>query len=372
MNLLYVVAKAEYFLSHRLDLANCAKDAGFNVAVATTSFSKTDTLRLNGLTAFVVRFVRGSLNPFTEFKTVFDLVNIFRNFRPGLVHNVALKPALYGAAIARFYGLPSVNAINGFGYVFTSNQLKARLLRPLVKLALRLVLNHKSVRVIVQNRDDYNECAALLPRCELSLIAGSGVDIQAFSFKHYSGIFTFTLAARMLWSKGVGEFVDAAKMFRLNNPGKEVRFLLVGSPDSENPESIPVAVLKEWQLEKVIEWRGYSDNIQEIYAQTSVAVLPSYREGMPKSLLEAMACGLPVITTNVRGCYDLVENGVSGIMVPVRSVSALCAAMQECYADHDRCSRMGAAARKNVELLYSSGIINRKFIVIYNKISHNF
>ncbi len=372
MNLLYVVAKAEYFLSHRLALAQSAKGAGFKVAVATTSFSKGDYAKLHGLTDFSVRFKRGGLNPWIELKTILDLVKIFKSFKPKLVHNVGLKPALYGAVIARLFGLPSVNAINGFGYVFTSSQLKARILKPLIRLALRFSLNHQSVWVIVQNTADYHDCLALLPKCNLQLIAGSGVDIETFYPEFHDGVFTFTLVARMLWSKGVGEFVAAAQAFRAKNPNQKVRFLLVGSPDVENPESIPVAILQKWASERVIEWRAHTDDIQAIYAQTNVAVLPSYREGMPKSLLEAMACGLPIITTNARGCDDLVADTVSGLKIPVRDAAALSAAMQKCYLDPGLCHDMGAQGRVNVENLYCSNTINREVIGVYIKISHNF
>jgi hypothetical protein len=213
MRILYVVARAEYFLSHRLSLAHAAKATGFTVAVATTNFSQAGRAKLSGITDFFVRFKRGSLNPFIEFKTIIDLVKSFKKFRPNLLHNIALKPVLYGAAVARFYGVPSVNSINGFGYIFTSNQLKARFLKLFIRVAFRFILNHKSITVIVQNSKDYSDCLKLLPKCTLHLIAGSGVDTQIFYPQPYQGVFTFTLVARMLWSKGVGEFIDAAKMF---------------------------------------------------------------------------------------------------------------------------------------------------------------
>jgi glycosyltransferase involved in cell wall biosynthesis len=368
MKLLYVVARAEYFLSHRYDLAKAAQNSGFEVAVATTNFSQTDLPKLNGIANFLVRFKRGSLSPFTELKTIFDLLKIFKIFLPNLVHNVSLKPALYGAALARFYGLPSVNSINGFGYIFTSNQLKARVLRPFIRLALKLILNHQSVTVIVQNSEDYNDCLALLPKCNLQLIAGSGVDIQTFQPQFNSGIFTFTLVARMLWSKGVEEFVEAAQSFRENNLSEKVRFWLVGSPDSENPESIPIEVLQGWHKDGVIEWHQHTNDIQSIYAQTNVAVLPSYREGMPKSLLEAMACGLPIITTNARGCGDLVRE--NGLKVPVKDAVAVFTAMQKCYIAPQLCKTMGAQSRIDAERLYSLDIINREVIGSYIKILH--
>ena len=225
MKLLYIVARAEYFLSHRLDLALEAKVKGFDVAVGTTDFSKGDHKKLSGIVDFLVRFKRGSLNPFTEIKTIIDLFKVFKKFRPTIVHNVGLKPALYCALICRLYRAASVNSINGFGYIFTSNQLKARLLRPFVRLALRFSLNRPKVAVIVQNSEDYRDCLEFLPKCNLYLVAGSGVDVQVFAPNLHHGIFTFTLVARMLWSKGVGEFVEAAKLFRINNPAAKVRFL---------------------------------------------------------------------------------------------------------------------------------------------------
>ena len=204
----------------------------------------------------------------------------------------------------------------------------------------------------------------------MHLIAGSGVDIEKFYPKHYDGIFTFTLVARMLWSKGVGEFVEAAREFKKWN--ENARFLLVGSPDAQNPESIPSDVLRQWSVENVVEWREHTDDVRSVYAETNVAVLPSYREGMPKSLLEAMACGLPIITTNARGCDDLVHDLSNGLKVPVKSVDALLLAMKKCYLDQGLCCEMGSRGRRDVKNLYSLNIINSKVVQIYTEILRNF
>jgi len=369
MKLLYVVAKAEYFLSHRLALCRQAQSSGFNVAVATTDFPKKDIHKIAGIDTFPVEFRRGSLNPFVEIKTIIHLLAAFKKFRPSIVHNVALKPALYGAAIARFYNIPSVSAINGFGYIFTSRHLKARLLRPFVKLALKFIINHSSATVLVQNQQYFLDCKALLPKSDLHYVPGSGVNTKTFYQVAKQGVFTFTLVARMLWSKGVGEFVGAAKNFVANNSSKKVRFLLVGSPDPENPESIPLTVLEKWHKEGAVEWLGHVDDIQNIYAQTHVAVLPSYREGLPKSLLEAMACELPIITTDAVGCGDIVNKG-NGIKVPIKNLIELEKAFETCFADQKACEKMGLQGRKEIEKTYCIEIINREIINIYNKILH--
>lgn len=370
MRLLYIVARAEYFLSHRLALAKEAQAAGYTVAVATTQFCEKNICQLAGFEIFFTRFKRGGINPFAELKTIFDLIKVFKKNQPDIVHNVALKPALYGSAIARFYKIPTINAINGFGYIFTSNHLKARLLRPFIKFALKWILNHSSVHVIVQNQQDYLECKTLLPKCSLSLVLGSGVDAKIFyPVSSYQGTFTFTLVARMLWSKGVREFVEAAKIFIKNNPEKKIRFLLVGAPDPENPEAISLEILRKWNQEGVVKWLGAHDNIQEIYSQTHVAVLPSYREGLPKSLLEAMACGLPIITTDAVGCRDIID-GTNGIKVPVKNVEALVKAFEECVANPKMCKAMGKQGRIKAENVYSIDIINRQILDIYRKIPY--
>lgn len=368
MRLLYVVAKAEYFLSHRLALAKAAQDSGFDVAVATTRFEKNNIKKILGIRSFLVEFKRGSLSIFNELKTFYSLYKRFDEFKPTLVHNVALKPSLYGAAIARVKGVPSINSINGFGYIFTSTHLKARLLRPIVEMAIKLILNNSTICVIVQNNDDYQLCKKILPQSKVFLVKGSGVELDVFYPVNRDGvkIFTFTLVSRMLWTKGVGEFVEAARRFRDIYPKQKVRFLLVGAPDPENPETISEAVLKEWSQQGVVEWLGHMDDVQRVYAETNVAVLPSYREGLPKSLLEAMACGLPIITTDAIGCCEIVRKE-NGIKIPVKSVEGLISAFDYCIKNKNVCELMGNKGKEFVEKFYSVDIINSKIIDIYNQ-----
>lgn len=373
MKLLYVVAKAEYFLSHRLSLAKETKTSGFDVAVATTQFNSADLEKVSDFKNFLVKFERGGLNFFKELKTIFLLYRVFKKFKPSLVHNIALKPSLYGALVARICGIRSVNSINGFGYIFTSDHLKAKILRPAIKLAIKYILNSPNVCIIVQNRDDYLVCKELLSKSTVELVAGSGVDVRAFYPVKRESIknFTFTLVGRMLWTKGVGEFVEAARLFRKGNANCSVRFLLVGLPDIENPETIAEDTLRKWSHEGVIEWLGHINEIQKIYSETHVAVLPSYREGLPKSLLEAMACGLPIITTNAIGCKDIVSEG-NGIKVPVGNVGSLKKAFEQCVKDKASCNLMGKKGRELSEKRYSSEIINKNTIDIYNKILMKF
>lgn len=357
--LLYVVAKSEYFLSHRLDLAKSAQQNGFNVAVASTPFKNP----LNQISNYVIPFKRGGINLFQELKNLWQLFKVFRSFKPNLVHNVALKPVLYGAFLCRILGIPSINSLNGFGYIFTSNHLKARLLKPFILLLLKLILNHNKATVIIQNSDDYKDCSKILSKTHLQLIPGSGVDTKHFkpNPNKITSPIIFVLVARMLWSKGVGEYVSAATQIKKTYP--DTRFLLVGNPDPENPESIPSTTLQNWHNSKIIEWLGYQDDIKNIYANSHIAVLPSYREGMPKSLLEAMASGLPIITTNTRGCRDLFHN--NGYLVPVKNVHILTKAMENIIKDISNLTNFSTLSRESAENIYNIKIINAQFLNIY-------
>lgn len=364
MKLLYVVAKAEYFLSHRLELADFAKNNGCNVAVASTVFGN----QLQGIKSFAVPFKRGSLNIFYELKSLWSLCKIIRFYKPDLIHNVALKPVIYGGLLARIFQIPSVNSINGFGYIFTSKQMKAKILKPLISLFLRIVLNHSQSTVIVQNQDDFADCVKLLPKSCIKLVAGSGVNADYFypnSSKLASPII-FVLVARMLWNKGVQEYVSAAEKVKQQYPN--TRFLLVGEPDLENPESITHDILQDWHNQGVVEWLGHQSDIKSIYDVAHVAVLPSYREGMPKALLEAMACGLPIITTDTRGCRDLFCD--NGYLVPVKNIEALAIAMTDFINNPDLHESMANKSLQAVQRNYEVQIINQQIFEIYNSASN--
>lgn len=361
--LLYVVAKSEYFLSHRYDLAKAAKTNDFDVAVASTEFTKP----LSEIKTFLVAFKRGSINPWREFIVLWQLLKVVCLYKPNLIHNVALKPALYGGMLARIFKIPSINSINGFGYIFTSSQLKARILKPLITLFLRVVLNHSKATIIVQNHDDFADCVKILPKAKLKLVPGSGVDTKHFypNSKKLSAPLTFVLVARMLWSKGVQEYVDAA--IQVKKQFSASRFLLVGEPDLENPESIPLEVLNNWNKQGFVEWLGHQSDIKNIYNSAHVAVLPSYREGMPKSLLEAMACGLPIITTNARGCKDLFCD--NGYLVLAKDDKALTVAMIDFINSPQFHKNMAANSLQAVQKFYDSEIINKQIIDIYQSLN---
>lgn len=340
--LLFFVTEDWYFCSHRLTLAVAAREAGFEVVVVTRVREHGEVIRRAGLDLIPFEISRRGMNPFMELGALIRLTAIYRRGKPDLVHHVAMKPVLYGTLAARLAGVPHiVNALAGMGWLFTSAKLMARFIKPLVRLSFRFLLRQTSV--IVQNPDD----AALMASVGLGrvcLIRGSGVDTEVFlPMPEPKGTPLVVLPARMLWDKGVGEFVEAARQLKAR--GVVARFALVGEPDPENPATVPEAQLAAWHAETVIEWWGQRANMPQVYAQAHIVCLPSYREGLPKSLLEAAACGRPIVTTDVPGCREIVRNGGNGVLVPVRDAPALAEALASLIADPDMRRRMGESGR---------------------------
>lgn len=342
MKLLFFVTEDWYFCSHRLPVARAAKDGGHDVVVVTRVQEHGEVIKQAGLKLVPFNCSRHSTNPFAELSVVLRLSRIYRKEQPDLVHHVAVKPVVYGSIAARFARIRSVvNALAGMGWLFSSQSRAARLLQPFISAALRVLLRRGTV--IVQNPDD----AALVRSLGLAnvrLIRGSGVDVQRFvPSPEPAGVPLVMLVARLLWDKGVGEFVEAARCLRKR--GVAARFVLVGAPDPGNPASVPVGVIQAWETESVIEWWGSQVDMPMTLAQAHIACLPSYREGVPKSLIEAAATGLPIVTSDAPGCREIVVNGRSGFLVPPRDVPALVEALQKLLNDGGLRRRMGLEGR---------------------------
>ena len=347
--LIFIVTEDWYFCSHRLPIARAARDAGFEIIVVTRVERHGEQIRSDGFRLISHDFHRGALRPFRSIQTVVRLRKIFRTERPNLIHNVAMKPVILGAVAS--IGLTDVgivNALAGLGYVFISKSPRARLIRPLVKLAFRSLFRKPNVRVVVQNPVD----RAMLVDIGVSArnivsIAGSGVDPERFfPSDELPGPITVAMVSRMLWDKGVGELVEAARRLRDSHPGLRVR--LVGPPDPDNPSSIDESTLRSWAHEKVIDWSGPVLDAASVWAEAQIAVLPSYREGLPLSLLEAAACGRAMVATDVPGCREVVVHEETGLLVPPRDPNALAGAIARLADDRELRIRLGQAARKRV------------------------
>jgi len=290
---------------------------------------------------------------------------------------VALKPVVYGsfaALFARHSTFESrspvvINAITGLGSVFTSTSLTARTLRFLVIALIRFFLHRKSSHVILQNRDDMEMLVSegYLSPGQVSLIRGSGVDTEMFRLHpEAEGPPVVMLVARMLRDKGVEEFVEAAR--QLCKEGIQARFVLVGDIDTENPSTVTRKMLEQWQKGGFIEWWGRRDNMPEVYHQAHVVCLPSYREGLPKTLLEAAACGRPIVATDVPGCREIVVDGENGLLVPVKDAGALANALKRLIDGLELRKQMGSRGRALVEREFSEGKIVRETLELYERL----
>jgi len=348
--ILFLVTEDWYFWSHRLPLARQARQKGYSVIVATRVQAHGQRILDEGFQLIPIGMLRRSKNLLNEFRSILELIRIYRTERPDIVHHVALKPIVYGSLAARITGVPRVvNALAGMGYVFTTDNFKTKLLRPVIKLFLNVLFDRPNTRIILQNPDDRDMLIkAGIVRGELTrLIRGSGVDPQTyFPTPEPEGMLTVVMASRMLWDKGIKEFVDAAHLLRAEQVN--ARFVLVGDNDEHNPASVSTAQLTAWNMSGDVEWWGKHDNMPSIFAQSHIICLPSYREGVPKVLIEAAACGRPIVTTNAPGCREIVRDTENGFLVPIRDHISLAHALRKLINEPSLRKKMGARGREIV------------------------
>lgn len=368
--LVFLVTELGYFCSHRLNLALAAKQAGFEVTVVTNCNQRPNLSHLEDqlkeFELYHLPFHRSRLNPLRELKTLWQLWKAYRHIRPDIVHQVALKPVLYGTLCARLLRIPRiVNALGGMGYLFTHRSVKSTVIKPLMALAFRILLNHRRCALILQNPDDVDLMTPLVGRDKIQLIRGSGVDLEAFhpTEEPPSPPVKAVMVSRLLWSKGIGELVEAARL--LKREGVSLQIQVAGDLDPQNPASISPAILTAWKEENLVIWLGGRADIAALYNQAHIAVLPSYREGLPKSLLEAAACGKPIVTTDVPGCREVVVSGENGLLIPPRNAIALAKALKTLAEYSELRVRMGKLSRRKAEQEFDEKKIIAQTMAVY-------
>ncbi|QPK64912.1 glycosyltransferase family 4 protein [Methylomonas sp. LL1] len=367
--LLFLITEDWFFCSHFLARAMAARDAGYDVLVVARERDKADLVRAQDMKFIALEFSRKSLNPLSELRVFLAILEIYRREKPTLVHHIASKPILYGSLAALLTGIRGiVNAPVGMGYVFSSNDLKARLLRPFLKFGYRLLINPRGSKVIFENQDDlgsFVQEGAVRPE-DAVLIKGAGVDLSEFHpSTKTTGEVVVVLVARMLKDKGIMEFIEAARI--LKQRGVVARFVLVGDIDQHNHAAIDKSVLLQWSAQGVVDWWGHRSDIPEVLQQADIACLPSYREGLPKALLEAMAAGLPCVATDVPGCREAVRDGENGLLVPVRNPEALALALEQLIADPRLMHRLGQRGRQRIEQEFSTEHVVAKTLSLYKE-----
>ena len=365
--LLYLVSEDWYFVSHRLALARAAKSAGFDVAVLTRTNAHADEILDNGLQLIPMAFERAGLGPASEVRSLKEIIQVYRRERPAIAHHVAMKPVIYGSVAARAAGTRCVvNALMGLGYVFSSDTVKAKLLRPGVRYALRQSLRGYATKVIVQNKDDADQLIrdCQVPIWNVNLIRGSGVDVANFACgPPPSGIPVVVFPARYLIDKGINEFVAAADI--LKRTGTVARFAIVGAIDPINPSSLTASQLAGFVGSGIVEDWGWRTDMPAVFATSALVCLPSYREGLPKSLLEAAASGRAIVATDVPGCREIVRPKVNGWLVSPKNPVTLAAALKEAISQPQLCMNYGAAGRQIVEREFSLNSVIDATLAVY-------
>jgi glycosyltransferase involved in cell wall biosynthesis len=359
-----------YLYNFRLSTATHLQANGAEVVMVSPPGDFGARFAEHGIRWEVLQMDRASLNPLREAVTVHHLTRLLRRERPQLIHNFTVKCAVYGALAARLAGVPAVvNAVAGMGYVYASNGLKARVLRPVVNALMRSTLGHGDSRLILQNPDDAAALteSGLVPPDRIRIIRSSGVNVDRFRPVAHDDTapLRVLLAARLLREKGVGEFVEAARMLRQR--GRNVQFLLAGTPDSGNPSSFAHHEVDRWHREGLIDWLGHVDDMPALMRTVHVMALPSYyREGVPRSLIEGAASGLCLITTDLPGCREVVTgHGVDGLQVPPRDAPSLAALLMQLDDDRPLVKRLGAKARERAERHFDERLVIDRTLEVY-------
>lgn len=365
--ILFFVTEDWFVCSHWLPLIEAAKNSGLEVVVVTRTNKHAEMILQHGARVIPFDISRRGSNLFREFATILRLAGIYRKEKPDIVHHVAMKPMLYGSLVAHLVRIPhTINWVAGMGWLFVSGTQQAKMMQTVVRKALGILL--RGTAVIVENPDDQAIISSLgIADRHIHLVRGAGVDTVLYApSPEPEGVLQVVLPARMLWDKGVGEFVGAARQLRQR--GVKARFVLVGEPDTENPASVPMEQLLAWQKEGVVEWWGRREDMPRVLANSHIVCLPSYREGLPKSLLEAASCGRAIVTTDVPGCREIVRDGDNGLLVEARNATALAVALARLLDSPALRQKMGQRGRERVLDEFSQERIVVRVLTLYREV----
>ena len=351
--IMYIVSDDRFFHSHRLPLALAAVSEGYDVAVASPSPFDQSAYDASGIHHFAIPLSRDTPALFRDARAFIGIAGVIRKYRPDIVHLITSRPILYGGIICRLLGVPTISAITGLGYLFTHDDNSTQRLRRLVVAGYRYAVGSQTSHVIFQNEDDLAVFRKnnLLGKASSSIVPGSGVDLDKITPRPLpEGQTVLVLPARMLRDKGVGEFVDAARILRRR--GIEAVFRLIGDPDGSNPSSLRRDELMAWVQEGIVEWLPHTRNISAALAESHIVVLPSYREGFPKTLIDAAAAGRACATADVPGCRDAIIPGVTGVLFRPRNAEDMADVLEPIILDRVVQSEMGSAARRHAEAAF--------------------
>lgn len=367
--ILFVVNVDWFFISHRIVIAEECIKAGFDVYVASENTGKSKEIEDRGIKFIKLSFSRSGFNPVSEFITLIKFFKIYSSVKPDLVHHITLKPVIYGSIVSRLLNVRVVvNAISGLGYNFTENR---NLLVPKIMILLmRFGFYRSNLSIIFQNKDDFRELkdlGVISPKNRIFFIKGSGVDLDKFKTNNFPSFdkIRILFPSRMLWDKGLAELFKATNLLK-NQYSSRIQFILAGLADGDNMAGVSADFLNSWQDGEYVKWIGYQKDMFNVYNGCHIVILPSYREGMPKSLIEACAMGRAIITTDAIGCRECVDEGINGIKVKVKDSNALTIAIEHLVCNTEEVIKMGRASRLKAELEFDIKIVINKHLEIYN------
>ncbi len=347
--LVFVVTEDWFFVSHFLPMARAARELGLDVAVVTRVRSHREAIEATGARVIPLQAERRSINPMTAGYAAGQLVGILKDEKADIVHCIALRSILVGGFAAALAGIDRrVYALTGLGFLGARTDSVARLSQRAVRLLVRGLQTGRT-RYLFENADDPKLLGLDPAASNVMIVGGAGVDPAKLTPSPLPVPTPLKVAvvARMLWSKGIDLAVEAVRMARAK--GASIELSLYGAPDPSNPKAIPEDTLRAWALEPGISWHGATQDVQAVWRDHHVACLPSRGgEGLPRTLLEAAACGRAIVTTDVPGCRTLVRDGVEGFLVPPNDAAALGVALLSLAQDPEQVARMGEAARARI------------------------
>lgn len=367
--IVYLVTEDWYFVSHRLPMARAARDAGYEVHVVTHVENYRAAIEAEGFQLHPIDLHRGSINPFNVIAGVLEVRRLYRSLAPAAIHHIALQAIVIGSIAAMGLQAPQINSILGFGSVFTSRKIKARVARIVARLVLPFILNRNASLALVVNPEHSDTLRSFGIASErIVIFPGSGVDVDRLRpLPEPPEPITVGYVGRMLEDKGVNTLMSAYQ--KLRDKGLPLELVLGGTPDPYNISSITVRELESWSRLPGVSWVGHVSDIGSLWAKAHIAVLASRTEGLPLSLLEAAACGRPIVASDIPGCREIAHANVNALLVPPDDPQALADAIERLAADAELRRKFGAAGRQLVETSFSSVLVGQKIVAIYDRLT---
>lgn len=368
--IIFLVNIDSFFISHRLNIADQLVKNGYEVHIATEFTKFKNFLKKRGFITHDISFNRNSLNILKALRPFFQIFFLLSKIKPNILHLISLKPSIFGGLISFISPVNSiVISITGLGSMFLNKKFLGRVRKNILNLLLQIIFLQKKLKVILQNKSDlkYLVKKTKLKKRKVMIIKGSGVDLKKFKYsKLPKKDLSIVMISRIIADKGIYEYIESIKYLR--NINFKAKFYLVGDIDFANPSAIHKSEINIWSKKKIIHHIPYKADIFKIIKRSSIVVLPSYREGFPKILMEAAAVGRPVITTNVPGCKDAVLNNITGVLVPVKNHIKLAEAVMNLAIDNKRLKKISYAARKHAVNNFDVINVVHQHLSIYKKL----